>query len=214
MMQRFKMHLLVRLSLIALTVLAWPAQVLIAQSSSDPGTNSSSAADTAANSHGRPQYLIGSGDTLAVNVWKEAELTRTVLVRPDGRISLPLIGEVQASGRTTDQVQAEIVSKLSSFISHPQVNVLVQEIKSRTFNVVGKVLKPGEFDLIRPMNVLDGVALAGGFTQFAKTSKIYVLRKGPEGQTSMLPFNYKKVIKGESLDQNVALQPGDTIVVP
>ncbi|HWA96029.1 MAG TPA: polysaccharide biosynthesis/export family protein [Terracidiphilus sp.] len=209
MMQHFNKRHPLQLTILAL-LLIWPAQALVAQDPQQPPQTTDSAAPVST----RPQYVIGSGDVLAINVWKEAELTRTVLVRPDGRISLPLIGEVQAAGRTTDQVQAEILNKLSSFISHPQVNVIVQEIKSRTFNVVGKVIKPGEYDLIRPMNVLDGVALAGGFTEFAKKSKIYVLRKGPDGRTIMLPFNYKKVIKGESLNQNVPLKPGDTIVVP
>ena len=95
-----------------------------------------------------------------------------------------------------------------------EVNVIVQEIKSRSFNVVGKVVKPGEFVLIRPTTVLDGVAQAGGFLEFAKTTKIYVLRRLSDGTTSMLPFNYKKVIKGQGLEQNVLLLPGDTIVVP
>lgn len=209
MMQQFNNRYPMRLMILAM-LLIWPVQLLVAQDAQQPAPTT----DSAAQAHLRPQYVIGSGDELAINVWKEAELTRTVLVRPDGRISLPLIGEVQAAGRTTDQVQAEILDKLSSFISHPQVNVIVQEIKSRTFNVVGKVVKPGEYDLIRPMNVLDGVALAGGFTDFAKKSKIYVLRKGQDGKTLMLPFNYKKVIKGEALNQNVPLLPGDTIVVP
>ena len=214
MIYRARLQLLLKTALILLIGLAIPAQGVLAQSDTQQATGSSSNTSQAPGTPARPPYIIGAGDVLAVNVWKETELTRTVLVRPDGRISLPLIGEVQAAGRTTDQVQAEILDRLASFISHPQVNVIVQEIKSRTFNVVGKVVKPGEFDLLRPMNVLDGIALAGGFTEFAKTAKVYVLRKGPEGKTEMLPFNYKKVIKGEALDQNVPLQPGDTIVVP
>ncbi len=209
MMQQMKKCLSLQLMILVLLLIG-AAQALVGQDVQQAPQASESAAQV----HSRPQYVIGSGDVLAINVWKEAELTRTVLVRPDGRISLPLIGEVQAAGRTTDQVQAEILDKLSSFISHPQVNVIVQEIKSRTFNVVGKVVKPGEYDLIRPMNVLDGVALSGGFTEFAKKSKIYVLRKSPDGKTIMLHFDYKKVIKGEALNQNVPLQPGDTIVVP
>lgn len=211
MMQQLKTRRALQLAMLALLLIG-PAQALLAQDAQQPAQ--APATENAAPVHARPQYLIGSGDVLAINVWKETELTRTVLVRPDGRISLPLIGEIQAAGRTTDQVQAEILDKLSSFISHPQVNVIVQEIKSRTFNVVGKVIKPGEYDLIRPMNVLDGVALAGGFTDFAKKSKIYVLRKASDGKTVMLPFDYKKVIKGKALDQNVPLLPGDTIVVP
>ncbi|HEX7730023.1 MAG TPA: polysaccharide biosynthesis/export family protein [Terracidiphilus sp.] len=201
-MRTFKMLAVVLMMVTCTAALAQSDAQQPAQSDAQAKTNQTQA------------YVIGAGDLLAINVWKETELTRTVLVRPDGRISLPLVGELQAGGRTAAQLQAEITDKLSSFISHPQVNVIVQEIKSRSFNVVGKVVKPGEFVLIRPTTVLDGVAQAGGFLEFAKTTKIYVLRRLSDGTTSMLPFNYKKVIKGQGLEQNVLLLPGDTIVVP
>lgn len=207
MMYRFTMRTFKMLAVVLMMVTCTAA---LAQSDAQQPAQS----DAQAKTNQTQAYVIGAGDLLAINVWKETELTRTVLVRPDGRISLPLVGELQAGGRTAAQLQAEITDKLSSFISHPQVNVIVQEIKSRSFNVVGKVVKPGEFVLIRPTTVLDGVAQAGGFLEFAKTTKIYVLRRLSDGTTSMLPFNYKKVIKGQGLEQNVLLLPGDTIVVP
>jgi polysaccharide export outer membrane protein len=160
------------------------------------------------------EYVIGAADILAVNVWKEPDISRTLPVRPDGKISLPLVGELQASGLTASKLQDVIAQKLKDYIANPQVNVVVQEVKSRTFNTVGKVLKPGSFDLAKPTSVLDAIALAGGFQDFAKVSKIYVLRRMPDGSQRMLPFNYKSVIKGKRLDQNIELQSGDTIVVP
>ncbi|MGA3048210.1 MAG: polysaccharide biosynthesis/export family protein [Terracidiphilus sp.] len=159
-------------------------------------------------------YLIGPGDVLAINVWKDAEISRTMPVRPDGRISLPLVGEIQAAGFTAAQLQEHIVERLAGYMTQPEVNVIVQEIKSRSFNIVGKVNKPGAYALTRPMTVLDAIAEAGGFQDFARLTKVYVLRSTASGSTQMLPFNYKQVIKGHSLDQNVQLQPEDSIVVP
>jgi polysaccharide biosynthesis/export protein len=166
------------------------------------------------NSAATREYVIGAEDVLAVNVWKEPDISRTLPVRPDGKISLPLVGELQASGLTAAQLQDIIAQKLKEYIGNPQVNVIVQEVKSRSFNIVGKVLKPGAFDLAKPTSVLDAIALAGGFQDFAKVSKIYVLRRMPDGSQRMLPFNYKLVIKGKRLDENVGLQSGDTVVVP
>ena len=169
---------------------------------------------TSATNNTRGGYLIGPGDILAINVWKDAELSKTMPVRPDGKISLPLTGEVQASGLTAAKLEDAITIKLRDYITNPEVNVIVQEIKSRTFNVVGKVAKPGSYDLSKPTTVLDAVALAGGFQDFAKVTKVYVLRRGADGSQRMLPFNYKQVIKGQALNQNVDLQPGDTVVAP
>jgi polysaccharide biosynthesis/export protein len=160
------------------------------------------------------RYEIGIGDVVAINVWKDAELSRTMPVRPDGEISLPVIGEIQVAGLTTAQLQALIVSRLDPYIRNPQVNVIVQEIKSRTFNVMGKVNKPGSFDLTKPTRVLDAIALAGGFQEYAKQSRLYVLRPLPSGEQTMLPFNYKAVIKGKRPTENVQIQSGDTVVVP
>jgi polysaccharide export outer membrane protein len=160
------------------------------------------------------EYVIGPADVVAVTVWKEPDISRTLPVRPDGKISLPLVGELQASGLTASKLQDVITQKLKDYIENPQVNVVVQEVKSRSFNIVGKVSKTGSFELAKPTSVLDAIALAGGFQDFAKVSKIYVLRRMPDGSQKMLPFNYKQVIKGKQLNQNIELQSGDTVVVP
>lgn len=160
------------------------------------------------------RYVIGINDVVAISVWKDAELSRTMPVRPDGKISLPVIGEVQAAGLTTAQLQAEIVTKLNSYVLDPQVNVIVEEVRSRTFNVMGKVIKPGSFDLTKPTTVLDAIAMAGGFQEYAKVTHIYVLRSRPGGSQEMLRFNYKAVIKGKRPQENIPVQPGDTVVIP
>ena len=159
-------------------------------------------------------YTIGADDVLSINVWKEPEVSRTVPVRSDGKISLPLAGEVQASGETPLQLEKLLAAKLQGFISEPEVTVIVTEIKSQKFNILGMVSRSGTFPLTSSMTVLDAIALAGGFKDFAKQKSIYVLRKNPGGGESRLPFNYKEVIKGNNMAQNIKLQPGDTIVVP
>lgn len=158
-------------------------------------------------------YVIGRDDVLSINVWKEPEISRVVEVRPDGKISLPLVGELQASGLQPIELQKQISDHLKSYVSNPEVTVIVQEVRSQKFNVIGEVARPGTYPLSKPMTVLDGLALAGGFRDFAKEKKIYVLRKQASGEVR-LPFNYKKVVKGQNQSQNIALESGDTIVVP
>lgn len=159
-------------------------------------------------------FIIGADDVLAVNVWKEPEISRAVPVRSDGKISLPLIGEVQASGNTPRQLEAEIAGKLESYISQPDVTVIVQEIKSQRFNVLGQVVKPGSYLLTNSTTVLDAIALSGGFRDFAKQKSIYVLREKPDGTQVRLAFNYKDVIKGKNPSQNIRIEPRDTVVIP
>jgi polysaccharide export outer membrane protein len=159
-------------------------------------------------------YIIGPSDALAINVWKDTELSRTVLVRPDGKISLPLVGELEVSGLTALKVQQLIAQKLDPYISKPQVTVIVTEVKSQTYTVVGKISHSGAFELAKPTTVLEAIAIAGGFQEFAKTNKIYIIRRMPDGSVAKLPFDYKKVIKGQDAEANVNLQSGDTIVVP
>jgi polysaccharide export outer membrane protein len=159
-------------------------------------------------------YVIGAEDTLSINVWKEPEMSKVVPVRPDGMISLPLIGDIKAAGYTPVQLQDNLANAMKKLISDPQVTVIVTEVRSLSFNVVGQVAKPGFFPLTRELTVLDAIALAGGFRDFAKTKKIYVLRKDANGKEERLPFNYKAVIKGQNADQNIELQPRDTVVVP
>ena len=159
-------------------------------------------------------YRIGPSDVLAINVWKDSELTRTVVVRPDGKISLPLVGELEVNGLTASSVQRLIGQRLAEYISSPQVTVMVQEVKSQTYVVVGKVVKPGSFELGKPTTVLEAIAICGGFLDFAKSGKVKIIRRQGAGQSETLYFDYNKVIKGKNLEQNVELRNGDTIVVP
>jgi polysaccharide export outer membrane protein len=174
----------------------------------DSGPSSSPGPTTTA--EGSP-YVIGPDDVLAVNVWKEPDLSRSVLVRPDGRITLPLLKDIEASGSTPGQLQARIEKGLSEYISEPSVTVIVQEAKSHKFNILGAVQKPGSYTLTGPMTVLDAIALAGGFREWAKMKNIYILRTGANGQQK-LPFNYKQVISGKTADTQLRLR--DTVVVP
>jgi polysaccharide export outer membrane protein len=160
------------------------------------------------------EFVIGTGDVLAINVWKETEVSRVVPVRSDGRISLPLVGEIQAGGHTPKQLETDISAKLKDYVSEPEVTVIVQEIKSQKFNVLGMVMKPGSYVLTNPTTVLDAIAMAGGFRDFAKQKEVYVLRRASDGKQTRLPFNYKDVIKGHNSGQNVSLLSSDTIVVP
>ncbi len=159
-------------------------------------------------------FVIGTGDVLAVNVWKEAEISRVVPVRSDGKISLPLVGEVQASGRTAKQVENDLKLRLKDYVAEPEVTVIVQEIKSQRFNVLGMVMHPGSFALAKPMTVIDAIATAGGFRDFAKQKDVYVLRRTADGRQLRLPFNYKEVIKGQKPEQNVELEANDTVIIP
>jgi polysaccharide export outer membrane protein len=182
-----------------------------------PGAQTPAADPSTGGSAARPHddtYIIGNDDVLAINVWKEPEVSRTVPVRSDGKISVPLAGEVQASGETPLQLEKILAGKLQSFISEPEVTVIVTEIKSQKFNILGQVNRPGSFPLTNSLTVLDAIALAGGFRDFAKQKSIYILRQNPDGSQVRLPFNYKEVIKGKDSAQNIKLQPRDTIVVP
>jgi polysaccharide biosynthesis/export protein len=178
------------------------------------GTNAAAANTTTTAKPHDDSFKIGPDDVLAINVWKEPEISRSVPVRSDGKVSLPLVGEVQASGQTPKQLEAEISKKLTSYISEPEVTVIVQQIKSQRFNILGQVTKPGTYPLSNPTTVLDAIALAGGFRDFAKKKSIYVLRQTADGSSTRLPFNYKEVIRGKDPQQNIRLEPRDTVYVP
>jgi len=158
-------------------------------------------------------YKIGPQDVLRIDVWKEAEISRSVPVRPDGKISLPLLNDVQAAGLTAMELANNITEGLKKFITSPQVTVTVSEINSRRVYVTGEVTRPGAFRLLPNMTVLQAVTSGGGFTQFARTKNIYVLRN-EGGKQTKYPFNYNDVVKGKRPEENITLQPGDTIVVP
>jgi polysaccharide export outer membrane protein len=159
------------------------------------------------------EYKIGAQDVLRIDVWKEEQLTRTVPVRPDGKVTLPLLNDLQAVGLTPMQLADVISEGLKKYINNPQVTVTVSEINSRRIYVTGEVTRPGTFPLLPNMTVLQALSSSGGFTQFAKLRKIYVLRM-EEGKQVKHPFNYKDALSGKKPEQNILLQPGDVIVVP
>ena len=181
----------------------------------DAGKSPSKPAQPAPQSVGAADssYRIGPQDVLRIDVWKEAEISRAVPVRPDGKISLPLLNDVQASGLTAMELANNITEGLKKFINNPQVTVSVTEINSRRVYVTGEVSKPGAYPLLPNMTALQAVTSAGGFTQFARTKNIYILRN-EGGKQTKYPFNYNDVVKGKRPDDNITLQPGDTIVVP
>src|SRR6266513_2948766 len=159
------------------------------------------------------EYKIGPEDVLRIDVWKEAEVSRAVPVRPDGKISLPLFNDVQAAGLTPMQLSTVIADGLIKFMNDPPVTVSVSEINSRRIYVTGEVTRAGAFPLLPNMTVLQALSSSGGFTQFARLKNIYVLRI-EDGKQVKLPFNYKDAVNGKKPEQNVLLQPGDVIVVP
>jgi polysaccharide biosynthesis/export protein len=159
-------------------------------------------------------YVIGAQDVLAINVWHEAELSRSVPVRPDGKISLPLVGDISVSGLTPRLLQARLTKALDSYIRKPQVTVIVQEVNSRKFYIIGQVEKPGSYPLAAHVAVLDALAMAGGFRDFAKVQKIYLLRLMPDGSRRRVFFDYKAAVNGKDTYRDIELQTGDTLVVP
>lgn len=158
-------------------------------------------------------YRIGPEDMLEISVWREEDLQRQVLVRPDGKISFPLAGDIQAAGRTTEQVQQDISQKLQRYIPEPVVTVTVATVGGNKIYVIGQVNNPGAYVIGRYVDVLQALTVAGGLTPFASENKIKVLRR-EGGQEIVLPFEYADVKKGKNLEQNVILQGGDTVVVP
>lgn len=160
-----------------------------------------------------PTYIIGPQDTLSVNVWKEPELSANVQVRPDGKVSIPLLEDVQAAGLTTMKLSSDITAGLKKYVTTPRVTVLVTGINSRRFYVLGEVFHAGSYTLLPDMNVLQAISNAGGLTPFANGKKIYVLRN-EGGKQVKYPFNYNKVLKGQNSQDNFSLMSGDTIVVP
>ena len=164
-------------------------------------------------SKGGADFVIGPEDILDINVWREPEMSRVVPVRPDGKISLPLLGEFEAAGSTAKQLEAKLVVKLDTIVTNPQVTVIVREIRSQKYSIMGEVNKPGSYPLSGQMTVLDAVAVAGGLRDFANPKKMYILRRLPNGNSQRIPVNYKAILNGDA-GQNVELQIRDTIVVP
>ncbi len=159
------------------------------------------------------EYRIGAGDTLQLFVWKEPELTREVTVRIDGKISVPLLGDVQAAGRLPGELGEEITGGLKRYLAAPLVTIAVNGTRSTRFFVLGMVGKSGEFSMAGPTTVVQALAMAGGFREYAKLDEILILR--PEGgATTFVPVNYKRLVSSRDWSQNIPLRPGDTVVVP
>jgi polysaccharide export outer membrane protein len=154
-------------------------------------------------------FIIGAEDVLTVRVWREPELSGQFMVRPDGRISLPLVNEILAAGQTPEQLTASIAQGLSKYMNRPEVAVLVTQVNSRKYYIQGEVSHPGAYPLVVPTTVLEALSNGGGFREFANTKKIIILRNGKE----RLQFNYRDVTKGRHTEQNIVLQPGDQIIV-
>jgi polysaccharide biosynthesis/export protein len=203
-----------RTGLVAASTCVPLSNVLWAQAPSSNAAQPSQNADATAPKPHDDSFVIGNDDVLAINVWKEPDISRSIPVRSDGKISLPLVGEVQAAGRTPLKLEVEITSRLKNYISEPEVTVIVQQINSQKFNILGQVNRPGTYVIANSPTVLDAIALAGGFRDFAKQKSIYVLRQNADGTQTRIPFNYKEVVKGQNPAQNIKVQPRDTIVIP
>ena len=160
-----------------------------------------------------PGYVIGPDDMLSIVFWKDKEMSADAQVRPDGRIALPLINEVQAAGLTPDQLRERITEESKKYMEDASVTVVVRQINSRKAFITGEVNKPGTYPLTAPTTVMQLIAMAGGLREYANSKKIVIMRS-ENGQQRRLPFNYKDIIEGKNLQQNVELKPGDTVVVP
>jgi polysaccharide export outer membrane protein len=160
-----------------------------------------------------PGYVIGPEDVLSILFWREKNLSADVVVRPDGRISLPLLNDVEAAGLTADELREKVMAEANKFVEDATATVVVKQINSRKVFITGNVAKPGLYPLTGPLNVLQLIAIAGGLLEFADGGKIRVMRK-EDGNPVAHPFDYKRVSEGKNLRQNIDLKPGDTVVVP
>jgi polysaccharide export outer membrane protein len=171
------------------------------------------AANAAATTASR-NYALQPGDILEILVWKEEDLTKEVLIRPDGGISFPLAGDIVASGRTVDQLRTELMARLGRFIPDLDVTVLLKEVKGNKIYVIGQVSKPGEFVVNPQVDVVQALTMAGGTTAFASLSSIFILRRTGNGEQTRMDFDFAALTKGRDLQQNIMLQSGDVVVVP
>jgi polysaccharide biosynthesis/export protein len=158
-------------------------------------------------------YVIGPDDVLTVTFWRDEAMSGEVVVRPDGKIALPLLNDVQAAGLTPEQLRDALVASAKQFVADPNATVVVKQINSRKVFITGMVERPGSYPLTSTMNVMQLIALAGGLKEFSKPQDIVVMRSD-NGQQVAYPFNYKEILKGRRLHQNIDLKPGDTVVIP
>jgi polysaccharide export outer membrane protein len=162
----------------------------------------------------REDYVIGPADVLRIVVWKNTDLSADVPVRPDGKISVPLLNDVQAAGLTTSELKETLTKSYAEYVTAPDVTVIVADVRSKIVYVVGEVQRPQAIQLSMDMRALDAIASSGGFTPYASKSSIKILRPGPDGRLITYLFDYKAFLRGQHPESNLRLQPGDTIVVP
>ncbi|MGH9348921.1 MAG: polysaccharide biosynthesis/export family protein [Vicinamibacterales bacterium] len=202
-------------SLLALAVLVATSAPAAAQASRPaptartPATSSASTAAAAVPA----DYIIGAEDVLGVLFWREQEMSGDVAVRPDGMITLPLVGDIKAAGLRPETLRAAIETAASKYLTDPNVTIVVRQLNSQKVFITGQVATPGAFPLTGPRTVMQLIALAGGLNEYADSSKITIMRE-EGGKTRSFKFNYKDVSKGKKLEQNIQLKPGDTVVVP
>jgi polysaccharide biosynthesis/export protein len=180
-----------------------------AQSAGPPSPTADKSVESSAAAVDPNKYLIGPEDVLFIKVWREPDFTLPAAVRPDGKITMPLIGDVQAADETPMQLTKALADLLSKYLNNPDVNVIVTDVRSKKYYIDGEVSKPGTYLLVTPTNILEALSNCGGFRDFANTKKIRILRQG-----NILHFNYKDVSKGKNLEQNIKVEPGDHIIVP
>jgi polysaccharide export outer membrane protein len=159
------------------------------------------------------EYLLGLGDIIEVQVWKEPDLTKTLTVRLDGRISLPLAGDILAAGKSPEQLASDLEEKLKAYITEPSVTVILSKSTSRKYFIIGQINQPGEFTIDAPITILQALARSGGFQEWAKKDKIVIIRR-QSGKENFLPFDYEAFTEGKNISQNIDIAPGDTIIVP
>ena len=204
---------LARAILVVMLVLAGLALPAAAQTASSPVASPKAAMPAAPPLEVPPGYTIGADDVLNVMFWRDKEMTADVVVRPDGRITLPLVNDIVAVGLTPEQLRDRIKTEASRFVEEPSVTVVVKQINSRRVFITGMVGKPGAYPMTRAIRVLQLISLAGGLDEFANAKNIMIMRN-QAGQQVALKFNYNDVRKGKNLEQNIELQAGDTVVVP
>lgn len=206
-------------SAVAAAIVIWMTGSLAAAGQTKPVANEPRPQNPPAPSTATPEasaapvdpnrYLIGPEDILFIRVWREPDFTLPASVRPDGKITMPLLGDVQASNETPLQLTKSLTELLSKYLNNPDVSVIVQDVRSKKYYIDGEVFRPGSFLLVTPTTVLEALSNAGGFRDFANTKRIRILRKG-----NILHFNYRDVSRGKNLEQNILVESGDHIIVP
>ena len=188
-----------------------PCVILVLALLAVPAAGAAATEPTPATDPGSPDYVLGVEDRLTISVWREVDMLQTMVVRPDGKITFPLVGDIQAAGRTARQLDEELTQKLATFIREPVVTVIVAEINSFKVFILGEVATQGALTLRRPTRLLEAIAQQGGLTPYADKSKVVVLRQ-EEGREVRIAVDYKRVLSGEKPEQNIFLKPGDTII--